>query len=309
MNLVEIGRNIYNMDNPREVRRMVVFVIRAFFHNSQLEKLNEYFHSNDILSKFIEEKPFPIEQVTRAFFYKGSTFKERVELVKQNYTFWINRVKDAPFLEMNGFSHSRKGYTVWEQEFEGIGKLSAIIIADGGQRKEGLCSVILELSSLEKQGKDYLYQVIFWIAKDKENKDSIYIGAMQGPNMESARDMVKKMTKACHGYRTKNLILYIVQSVAQNLGVERIYAVTNEGYYANNHMRIDRKLKTSFSDFWDEIGGVATEDNRFYSIPLKETRKSYEEIPTRKRAIYRRRFALLDEISNSINNRISEIIR
>ena len=118
--------------------------------------------------------------------------------------------------------------------------------------------------------------------------------------MDNARDIIKQVTKRCHAYRTKNLILHATQEVTRALGLNRIYAVTNYGYYAMNHIRRDRKLKTSFSDFWSESGGRPCEDQRFYELPLTEQRKSMEEVPTRKRANYRRRYVLLDEIDASI---------
>ena len=128
----------------------------------------------------------------------------------------------------------------------------------------------------------------------------MFIGAMQGPNVENSKDLIKVLTKKCHAYRTKNLILYATQAVARALNLKKILAVTNYGYYANNHIRRDRKLKTSFSDFWQECGGTPTEDERFFELPLIENRKSDEEIPTRKRAVYRRRFLMLDEIDTAI---------
>ena len=126
--------------------------------------------------------------------------------------------------------------------------------------------------------------------------------------MANAKDVIKKITKQCHAYRTKNLILHATQEVARALGVQHIYAVTNYGYYANNHVRMDRKLKTDFSKFWAESGGTPCEDKRFYELPLKEHRKSYEEIPTRKRATYRKRFALLDEIDAAVAASVKAIM-
>jgi uncharacterized protein VirK/YbjX len=141
---------------------------------------------------------------------------------------------------------------------------------------------------------------MFWIAKDSAAENSMWIGALQGPNVEDSKDLIKILTKKCHAYRTKNLILYAAQAVTRALDLKKIYAVTNFGYYANNHIRRDRKLKTSFSDFWQECGGTPTDDERFFNLPLTEYRKTYEEIPTQKRAVYRRRFALLDEIDAAI---------
>ena len=137
----------------------------------------------------------------------------------------------------------------------------------------------------------------------------MWIGAMQGPNMAHARDVVKQATKVCHSYRTKNLVLYIAQAVARMLGLRHIFAVTNSGYYANNHVRVDRKLKTDFSEFWREAGGVNTDDTRFMELPLIEVRKTMEEVPTRKRAVYRRRFAMLDEVDREVEERMKEVLQ
>ena len=44
-------------------------------------------------------------------------------------------------------------------------------------------------------------------------------------------------------------------------------------------------------------------------LPLTETRKTMEEVPTRKRAVYRRRFALMDEIEAEAAEYIRRICR
>ena len=149
--------------------------------------------------------------------------------------------------------------------------------------------------------------MIFWLGEDDKNNISLFIGAMQGPNGNNAKEIVKHTTKLCHGYRTKNLSVFITQIFARVMGIRKIYAVTNAGYYANNHIRLDRKLKTSFSDFWKEVGGNPTDDLRFFELPLSEERKSYEEIPTRKRAVYRRRFEFLDEVNKNIEETLQKL--
>ena len=101
----------------------------------------------------------------------------------------------------------------------------------------------------------------------------------------------------------------MLQAVARTMGIKQIYAVSNYGYYANNHVRSDRKLKTNFGDFWLEVGGRKTEEKRFYELPLVEKRKTMEEVPTRKRAVYRRRFAFLDEVDAEIEAAVKKILK
>ena len=99
------------------------------------------------------------------------------------------------------------------------------------------------------------------------------------------------------GCRPKNFIFIALQEFLKILNINKLYAVTNYGFYANNHIRLDRKLKVSYDEFWTECGGKPTDDKRFYELPLDQIRKTYEEIPTKKRAYYRKRYELLDEMA------------
>ncbi|MBR2178932.1 MAG: DUF535 domain-containing protein [Selenomonadaceae bacterium] len=299
-NFVELGKRIYNLNNVREAHRFVVFVTRCTFNASKMRKIIKFFQSSELLSRVAETFPFVYEQPTRAFFYNRSTFEERINLIDEHMSFLQSNLKS----DIVESIYSNKPLSLWQMDLDDEFKSMELTMGmEAGQRKEGLLSLKLRLNDNRP-----LYQIMFWIAKDKVDDWAMWIGALQGPNMEDAKEVVKKITKKCHAYRTKNLILYAAQAVARNLDLKKIYAVTNEGYYANNHVRIDRKLKTSFSDFWIETGGSHTDDDRFDLLPLIETRKSAEEIPTRKRAVYRRRFALLDEIDTAIEERIKAIL-
>ena len=291
-NFIDLGKKIYNLNNIREAHRFAVFVTRCCFHAEKMQRIINFFNSNELLNKIGNSFPYVYEQPTRAFFYHESTFDERITLIKEHMTFLMETLKTDSIIDL----YDDNSLNLWKMDLGDEFKYMELVIRmEPGQRKEGLASIMLLLPDSEP-----IYQIIFWIAEDKAGDWSMWIGAMQGPNMENAKDVIKKITKKCHAYRTKNLILYTTQAVARSLNLKKIYAVTNEGYYANNHLRSDRKLKTSFSDFWIEAGGSHTEDPRFDLLPLTETRKEADEIPSHKRAQYRRRFAMLDEIDSAI---------
>ena len=295
---IALGKRIYDVRKGREARRCVIFILRYWLNRGRMRKLDAYFHTTPLLAAVAASYPFVYEQPTRAFFYHRSTFDERIRLVEEHMTFLARR-----FLpEVVAGIYQGKGYLLWESLFEEK-PLRIELSFDPGQRKEGLLSVVLHWDDAA------LYQMIFWIAKDGAGAWTLWIGAMQGPNLGDAKDVIKRLTKSCHGFRTKNLILYATQAVARAMGIVRILAVTNEGYYANNHVRLDRKLKTNFSDFWRETGGWETSDPRFDELPLTEERKTMEEVPTRKRAVYRRRFALMDEIDTAITAGMQGLFR
>ena len=290
MDFGEIGKKIYDIRKSRECRRYWVFRIRCLLNHAQMKKLWDYFHSTPVLQKISELYPFVYEQPQRAFFYHRSTFEERAALVETHFAFLAERLRENVLFSL----YREEPLLLWKGPVLDKKPLTLSLFFEPGQRKEGILSVMLRLADMP------LYQMIFWLSPNPSGEPSLWIGAMQGPNMENAREIVKRATKLCHAYRTKNLILYATQAVARALGVAHIYAVTNEGYYTNNHLRMDKKLKTDFSDFWREAGGIETEDMRFDELPLSELRKTMEEVPTRKRAVYRRRFAMLDELDVAV---------
>lgn len=296
--IIELGKRIYDTSNPREIHRLIVFVGRALLHYPGMKSLQQFFAEDELRQRILERNPFPMEQATRAFFYNGSTFAERKQLIQQHYEI----LQKEMLAEMVITLSMHGNYEIWHSPDEDV-EWRTFLAIEPGQRKEGMLSLQMKL------GTDNLYQIMFWLAKDKADENALWIGAMQGPNMEDAKDIIKDMTKRSFRYRTKNLILYMTMAVARSLEVRHIYAVSNDGYYANNHVRRDRKLKTDFGAFWEEAGGCITDDPRFYEIPLVEPRKTMEEVPTRKRAVYRKRFAFLDEVDAQITEKMKGILR
>ena len=296
--ILNLGKQIYDTSNPRELHRLIVFLGRSLIHYPAMKKLWLFFQEDEQRRKILEKNPFPMEQVTRAFFYAGSTFAERAKLISEHFLIQQKLLDPEWYIVLNTDQH----YKIWQSDQEDIDWCAELHMAPG-QRKEGLLAVNMLLDGQE------LYQIIFWLSSDKRGDCSLWIGAMQGPNMEHARDIIKDITKRSHRYRTKNLILYMTQAVARSLKVRHIYAVSNEGYYAMNHVRSDRKLKTDFGTFWEECGGCLTADHRFYELPLTEQRKAMDEVPTRKRAVYRRRFAFQDDVDRQIAANMENILR
>lgn len=295
--IIALGNRIYDTSNHRELHRMIVFIVRSWVHASSMRKLIEFFEKDEPRRKIIAQYPFPIEQVTRAFFYAGSSFEDRLKLVCNHFKYLQKIMTEEWFIKINTDYH----YKIWQSADDDINWRADLHIGPG-QRKEGLLAVNMFVDDIT------LYQIMFWLDYNKDGEISLWIGAMQGPNVENAKEIIKETTKRAHRYRTKNLILYMTMAVARNMGCKHIYAVSNEGYYANNHVRKDRKLKTDFGAFWEEVGGHITHDKRFFEIPLIEERKTMEEVPTRKRAVYRKRFEFQDDVDEQVATNLKKII-
>jgi uncharacterized protein len=289
-NILEyVGKSLYQTRILKEMKRYIVFRVRCAMHSSAIEDLLQFFAANNKRRSWLKGNPSFVEQTTRSFFYKGSTWSERMELVKNHVL--IMEELFTPQL-MDELYADSKMVQLWQDSYQDK-PLTLNLWFHAGQRKEGCLSIDLLYDGTE------LYQIMFWFAKNKaDGKNVIYIGALQGP--QNGNELIKGLTKAFFGYRTKNLMFYGLRSFAKAIGIENIYAVANEGYYAMNHVRMDRKLKTDFGAFWQECEGVPCSDKRFYIMPVAEYRKSMEELKPSKRAQHRRRFAKMDEMESAV---------
>lgn len=288
-----VGKNLYNLRVLKEFKRYVVFMTRCHLHSKYMDEILEFFAATDLRQKMLRGTPSFVEQVTRAFFYKNSSWAERTALVKNHIIFLEERFK--PELLQKLYAENQR-IRVWEDCYQEK-PLGMDLWFHGGQRKEGCLSLVLNYEGEE------LYQIMFWLGHDQEKEPALFIGALQGtPN---GSEIIKGLTKAFFGYRTKNLIFYGIRNIADFMGIKNIYAVANEGYYAMNHLRRDRKLKTSLDDFWKECEGERCEDQRFYKMPVAEHRKAMEELKPSKRAQHRRRFAKMDEITAAVSESLA----
>ena len=295
-NILEyIGKNLYQTNILKEMKRYLVFRTRCRLHSGLVNDLLDFFGANEHREQWLMGNPSFVEQATRTFFYKGSTWEERMQLVKNHVLIMENRFKDE-LMDQLYVEHKR--VQLWEDSY--LDKLLTMSLwFHAGQRKEGCLALILSYEG------DELYQIMFWFAKNPaDGRDVIYIGALQGP--QNGNELIKGLTKAFFGYRTKNLIFYGLRSLAKFMGISNIYAVANEGYYAMSHVRMDRKLKTDFGAFWQECEGKQCSDRRFYIMPVAEYRKSMEELKPSKRAQHRRRFAKMDELEAAVADSLSK---
>ena len=227
------------------------FRSRCMLHSEQIGGLLDFFAATPLRRDMLRHTTSFVEQATRQFFYKNSTYDERISLVKAHVEFLESKLTEDALRRLYADGEMLR---LWEDSYEEK-PLTLELWFHAGQRKEGCLSLVLMWD------KEALYQIMFWLAPGKNGEPALWIGALQGtPN---GSEVIKGLTKAFTATAPKSLIFYGIRNVAAALGCESIYAVSNEGYYAMNHIRVDRKLKTSLDAFWQECEGTQLDDKRF----------------------------------------------
>ena len=144
-----------------------------------------------------------------------------------------------------------------------------------------------------------LYSLAFTLGL-RDGLRMAYVGAIQGLNSPDAVPIYRTLTHRMHGLRPRDLLVKAFRALCLALGFDRILAVSDQDRVSSNPYFASSSLVfSSYDRAWLENGGVAT-DSGFFELSAFQAWRSSEDIPSRKRSQYRRRHALLTELSAQI---------
>lgn len=147
------------------------------------------------------------------------------------------------------------------------------------------------------------YSIAFTLGIDA-GQPLIFVGALQGSGSEVAQEVYRDITHALHGMRPRDFLMTALKLSCKELDIHRIWAVSsdnrqhNSPYFGGSHKK---KVRVEYNEVWLEHGGIEL-DNGFFEIPVMVNYKDMSEIPTRKRATYRRRYLMLDKLTLDIKS-------
>ncbi|CNH22741.1 VirK/YbjX family protein [Yersinia pekkanenii] len=162
--------------------------------------------------------------------------------------------------------------------------------------KEG--EITLMLANEQQQTLALLTFSLFYYQQQK----TVFIGGLQGADNETPHSEIHLTTKACHGLFPKRLVLEATCCLAELMGITQIIAVGNNTHvYQNWRYRAKKKdqLHADYDSFWLSLGGKQCADGHF-SLPTRIARKPIEDIASKKRAEYRRRYQLLAQLESGL---------
>lgn len=152
-------------------------------------------------------------------------------------------------------------------------------------------------------GDQRLYSAAFTLGIEGGERVA-YLGTLQGSNQENAMEMYRQMTQTLHGLRPRDLMMVALKLFCAAIDVHRIWAISgaarqhNSAYFGDS--KKDKVLQ-DFDEIWREHDG-ADLGNGFFEIQAVVRYRDVAEIPSKKRASYRRRYQFLDELAARIRH-------
>lgn len=131
----------------------------------------------------------------------------------------------------------------------------------------------------------------------------LFIGAVQGihKGVDSATSLAiyRDLTKDFEGLRPRSLLLEALKCLARTLCVVHLYAVRDAcRHHRHAYFGHDKgeDLVANYDAIWQEHGAIASERADFFALPMAPAQRANEDIPSKKRAMYRRRQVLLEDV-------------
>lgn len=124
------------------------------------------------------------------------------------------------------------------------------------------------------------------------------IGAVQGRSSPHAMDLYRDLTKSFHGMRPRDLLIDLFRMLCRELGVRRILAVSDacrihrSAYFGTPK---GAQVLVDYDEIWEERGGRRCSP-AFFELPIEAQQRSIEEVPAKKRGMYRKRYEMLEKI-------------
>jgi len=271
------------------------FFLRTLLFWSSTTRMLETISRRDDFSTLLKAQPTLPVKTQRQYLTRGLTAGERAQAILHHYA-WIDALPES------GLAHLfTSPMPLPLLQFATKDDASYTIYATSAVKAEREGETTLWL----RAGDNTLLASLTFSVVAENGRSALVIGGLQGPRRDVGRETIKNATRACHGLFPKRILLEAVFNLAKQSGIAALYGVSDEGHVfraLRYRLSKGRHLHASYDEFWASLGGK--QDNAFrWTLPFGMERKSLESIASKKRAEYRRRFQLLDEIEQAIRAR------
>jgi uncharacterized protein VirK/YbjX len=270
--------------------------LRLLLYLNHFRKVRAIFNDHP-LHDIPHANPRIYKKIYRDYLYHGGSVAERVQLLESNYRF-VRQVFSPTLIRA---IFVKRDFTLCSVQLtDPQDAITVRLEYDERFGSEGELTL-----GLFDERKRRLYSITFSLQAEGTSRRA-FIGCMIGGDgaSEETAQATRRITKELHGLRPKNLAFYLLQTILSHLGVDTLSAVGGASHIYGATPRRRKRIRFDYDQFWAEVGGIC-ENDRFYALPLSLDRRLPDQIKSNKRALYQRRYALLDLIADQVRSSLS----
>ncbi|HHT7855932.1 VirK/YbjX family protein [Pasteurella multocida] len=133
------------------------------------------------------------------------------------------------------------------------------------------------------------------------SENELLIASIQGPKGEQAQDVVRAVTKQLHGVRPMFMLVNGFCFLAQQLNCQLLGIPHRQ--QAKYRWNDSARLLFNYDEFWQE--NEAVKQGEYWCLPTEVERKPLEDIQSKKRSMYRKRYDMFDSVLEQCSAQLS----
>ncbi len=280
--------NFSQKDGFDKKKTRVKFVLRTILTLPWTLRWLNMLNRDAKLKQYLHENPRLALKLHRPYLYRSLGMDGKLLALLTHYRLLKMKFKPAIYLALL----NNERITIANLHGKNNASLSMVLTQQHANDKEGeLC---LQLCSSEGVSISTLTFTIHLF----ESNIAITIGGLQGPTKPLGADEVRDATRSCHGLFPKRLLAEALMTVAHHVDANQVFAVSKHQHMYSS-WRYRRDFFADYDTFWDVLHGQINTKG-LYALPLHLHRKEMENIVSKKRAEYQRRYQLLDDLVHQI---------
>lgn len=131
-------------------------------------------------------------------------------------------------------------------------------------------------------------------------QDALLISVIQGPNIAGSKEIVKQLTKLCYGLRPAYLMVELMKMLTTTLGYQKLCGI-QQGYQNKSRWVQSKDFFVDYDAIFRESGGNL---QHYWQLPVQLEPRDLNQIESKKRSMYRKRYALLAQLQQVIQARL-----
>ena len=254
--------------------------LRSLLHRSLIKTFEQKVNQTPLLQELLLQRASYSYPLVHRFLDKRFNSQKRLAMIYENLTFLphVMAEKGLPPL--------------WEKPIcfgEVIEGFEIYLNINEHQAMEGYWALELRYKPTN--------QLVYLLTFGKLEK-ALLIAVIQGPNFEGSKEIVKTLTKQCHGLRPAYLMVEAMKALTLTLGYKTLLGIPQK-YQNKSRLIQSKRYVVDYDTIFQESAGKIGE---YWTLPLTFETKSLEEIPSKKRSMYRKRYAMLDNLLASMKS-------
>lgn len=278
---------VWQLNRKKRLSRTIKFLLRCSLHPHAILQWMTALRQQPELAPWQVHSPRLLFKPLRHYMNRRYGVAERISLLMQHYTFvwrnfpanWISQLAEGHALTLATLNGKR------EQRYN-----IQLCKTDKFDREGEL------LLSLRNSQTDQLIYACAFSISQQHGVRKIEMGCIQGAKGESATQVIREATKELHGIRPRDFLLQALYCLVDEWSVHSVLGPSN-----SSRVYQTKATVANYNDYWQEFGAHPTQSGE-YRLPIKLVHTDPNDVPSNKRAEYKRREALRQELASQVHH-------